>query len=200
MKVLLVLLALIVPSISYAFNGFSSGISGTPIATATRNGIMKVDNVTTSVSSTGTLSTVRAYGELYTNDNSIAQTIPTGTTYTKANPFLTNGASLNTTLDHAAGEITINKSGLYVINFSFSSRIATNDVNLYTAAFANNVELGNVHSLRATKASNVSVSAASGFAYLTEGQKVDVRCRHDYGSSIEVTTIYANLNVRYIGP
>jgi hypothetical protein len=141
-----------------------------------------------------------AYAEIYVADGNTPQSVPTGATYTKITPFTNNGLSLNATPDHTNGKITVTKTGKYLVSFFFSSRIGTTSIDLYTAVFINGVEMNNIHSVRFTNAANIaSISAAQGFVTVSAGQDVDIRCKHSDGGSVNVTVVFGNLHLQYLG-
>lgn len=61
-----------------------------------------------------------AYGEIFVDDGVTAQTVATGTTYTKLTFFVTNGTSSGVTPDAANDKITLTKAGKYKVQGSFS--------------------------------------------------------------------------------
>lgn len=139
----------------------------------------------------------RAYGEIYAHNNVVPLTIPEGeTTYTKIIPFTANGVSKRCTNDFVNGTITVAIAGTYNIGFTASSKVDVNQVAFRTVVFRNGVELNNIHAKRLIKlSSEESTVHIEGFATLAAGDVLDVRVRHDYAGSIELTTEYCNLNV-----
>ncbi len=61
----------------------------------------------------------RAYGEIYVNDASTAQSL-SAATWTKITAFTSNGISKNTTVSHANDKITVTDAGIYKVHVSAS--------------------------------------------------------------------------------
>ena len=141
------------------------------------------------------------YGGIYVTDGASAQTIATGTTYTKMTCFATNGLSSNCTSDAANDKITITKTGKYYLNWSMSASTGTNNITFSFTAFQGGTELAPPHSRRKiSTAGDVCAFGGQGFINVTSVPvDIDLRCRHDNGASIDITPVYANLTVQYIG-
>lgn len=142
-----------------------------------------------------------AYASIYVDNGNTAQSIPTGTTYTKITAYTTNGQSANCTPDAANDKITITQAGVYSVTYTASYTADVNNVTFRGAVFLGGVEQGNIHSggqmglqgaLRST--------ACSGFINVTSvPADIDVRVRHDNVGSVNMTHVYANLNIDRIG-
>lgn len=141
-----------------------------------------------------------AYAEIYVADNSTAQSIPTGSTYSKVTAFSTNGASKSCIPDAANGQITIGKPGKYQVVVNFATKLGTTDVITDTAAFVNGVEQPNIHIRRRFSTSGYTFSVCfQGILSLASGDIVDVRSKHNNAGAVSATVEYANLNVIRIG-
>jgi len=142
-----------------------------------------------------------AYAEIYVEDGSTAQTIPTGTAYTQITAYKTNGLSNNCIADADENRISITVIGKYKVSYTASYTSSVNNVTFRGTVFANNDEIGNIHSggqmgligaLRST--------ACHGFINVTSVPTyIDVRVRHDNGGNVGITHVYANLSVERIG-
>lgn len=137
------------------------------------------------------------YGGIHTHDNSTSQTIPTGTTYTKIINFSENNDSSNVTSDYSNNQIEIDLDGKYRIAGSFSMETDTNNVTGYAAVFINGVEYDEVHWERKiqTAGDRGNASFTGNGIDLSDGDIVDVRLRHDNGSSVDFTFVYMNFNL-----
>jgi hypothetical protein len=141
-----------------------------------------------------------AFAEIYENDASTPQSIPDGITYTKLTHFVTNGLSQNCTPDAANDKITITKPGIYKVSCSLNFSAGAAASTWRIAIFLDGVEQNNCHIMRKIAAAGDTGSASvTGFIDVTSANlDVDVRARHDEGSSTNITIVYANLNVYYL--
>jgi len=141
------------------------------------------------------------YADIYVSDGSVAQSIPTGATYTKLTAFTNNGPSVNCTADVANDKITITKAGFYIVNCSINGRSGTANVTFIFAAFLNSVEQDQVHCHRkfGSAGDNGSSSMSGIIDVTTVPWDLDVRARHDSGGSVDFTSTYMNLCVSYLG-
>ena len=142
-----------------------------------------------------------AYAEMYVAANATAASIPSGSTYTKIiGTGLTLGDYKNTTPSVANGNITINRTGKYLVNATFSSKLGTDSVLWDTAVCINGVEKTNLHMRRkfSTKGYTFNV-CISGIVSLSSGDVLDIRVKHDNASSVNITNEYSNICITYIG-
>jgi hypothetical protein len=159
-------------------------------------GLLTAINVETALSEIAT-NIKKAYAEVYTYDNSTLQSIPNGATFTKITPFMANGASLNCTPDATNQRIVIVDTGAYEISFNATSYTGTNGKTLETAIFKGGVELQNIRSSRKIATTgDKSAMAMSGIVNCLAGDVIDIRVKHDHTSAMNVTTVYATLNVK----
>jgi hypothetical protein len=150
------------------------------------------------VDSTGT------FGEIYVHDGSTAQTIANGATYTKSTAFTTDGASNDCTPNAANDRIDITRTGVYRVEGSVTFSSDTNNIDVYSAVFLGGTEQSNIHIAEAVGViGDVASSGLTGFIDVTDvsgsNGQVDLRFRHDNGSNVNITVLYANLNVQRIG-
>lgn len=152
------------------------------------------------VSTSGQGRLIRAYGEMYLNDNTVGQDIPTGTTYTKLCPVdATLGESKNCTIDNVNCNMVVQVAGLYNISFTASSKVDINQVTLRTTIFKNDIELDNIHSKRVIKiASEESTTHIEGYSRCEVGDFLDIRVRHDNAGTVNLTNEYGNFNIKRI--
>ena len=141
-----------------------------------------------------------AYAEIYVNGNTTAGNVPTGASFTKMIiPSSTKGNEKNCTVDLTAGTITANKSGKYLVNATFSSKLGTTDVIWDTAIFVNNTEATNLHMRRRFSTSGYTFNVCLiGIVTLSAGDVLDIRSKHNNAASVAITTEYANINITKI--
>jgi hypothetical protein len=140
--------------------------------------------------------------ELYISDRTTPLSVPTGTTYTKsfalASTTLTETKYCNA--DPVNSQITITKAGKYRVEGSFSMYSETNNVEFRGATFVDGIEQHNLHWARKiTTANDIGNAGFTGFITATSSTVVDYRIRHLDGGSVNMTTVYGDLNVEYIG-
>lgn len=166
----------------------------------TANGSWKFNGNITADTITGYIETENTFAEIYYADGSTAQSIPTGTTYTKLTPYTTNGESANCTADAANDKITITHTGYYLVQANFSRSCGTNAVTARTAIFLGGVEQDKLHDAQIyTTSTNVQSGTVTGIIKVeTVPVDLDVRIRHNNVGSINFTGIYGNLNVHKI--
>lgn len=143
---------------------------------------------------------IRAYTEIYVNGNTTAGNVPTGASFTKMIiPSSTKGNEKNCTVDLTSGTITVNKSGKYLVNAAFSSKLGTTDVIWDTAIFVNNAEATNLHMRRRFSTLGYTFNVCLiGIVTLSAGDVLDIRSKHNNASSVAITTEYANINITKI--
>jgi hypothetical protein len=140
------------------------------------------------------------FAEIYVADGSTAQSIPTGTTYTKCTLFTTNGASSNCTADATNDKITITKAGKYRVSGTFSMKSGTNNVEFKGTVFYDGTEQSNIHWERKIGvAGDVGNASFSGILTAAANKDIDLRIRHDNAGSIDFTLTYANISICYLG-
>lgn len=143
---------------------------------------------------------IRAFASIYTVENSIVQSVPTGSTYIKVTCYSKNGRNFNCIADVTNDQIIISVSGTYDLTSNFSTIASTAGVTFTTALFVDETEIENIYTKRRWVNANDNSSASmSCQIYLIAGQKITARCKHDSGNSVDITVIYANLSVNYIG-
>jgi len=140
-------------------------------------------------------------GGIHLHDNSTSQTIANGASYVKVINFSgNNDACDNLTCDYVNNKITILKAGKYTVNGAFSFASDTNNIYFYGTLFVNEVEINSCHFKR--KISTVADVGAAPFSDTVELAVDDIltfRARHDNGSPVDVTFVYANLNASRSG-
>lgn len=159
------------------------------------------DAVLAYIDATGRHAGPGTFGGIHVHDNSTAQSIPTGTTYTKLTHFSDNDPASNVTPDAANDKITFTKTGYYLVNCSLNFSDDTNNVEWRVAPFLNGVEYDSIHIVRKIgTAGDVGSASFSGIIDVTTaGWDLDVRARHNYGSDVDLTVEYSNLSVIYLG-
>ena len=150
---------------------------------------------------TGRVTEQGTFAEIYVADATASQAIATGTTYTKLTTFTTNGQSSNCTSDATNDKITVTKTGRYLVTCSINASSGTANSTFKFAAFLNGVEQSNIHAHRkyAAAGDNGSCSISGIIDVTTANWDLDIRARHDVGSSVDLTTTYMNLKVIYLG-
>jgi len=148
----------------------------------------------------GEISYPGTFAEIYTHDNSTAQSIPTGATYTKLTAWSNNGESNNITADASNNKITITKPGRYSVVCSISGSSGTANVVFLASAFLGGVEQDQIHWKRKISTANdIGSMSMSGIIDVTTSSDLDIRARHDNAGSINFTVAYGNLKVEYLG-
>ena len=136
------------------------------------------------------------YGGIHQHDNAVAQTIPTGTTYTKLTEWADNDPSNDVVPDEANGQITLTTAGVYKIESQLSMASDTGNITAFASAFLDGVEQDQCHFNRKIGvASDVGSASFTGIVEATAGQVLDLRMRHDDAGSIDITIQYGSLNV-----
>lgn len=141
-----------------------------------------------------------AYAEIYVHEDSTSTSIPTGSTYTKvvlANSII--GNYKNCTINLQNGNITISKTGIYLVNGTFSSKLGTTDVIWDTAIFVNGIEANNLHMRRKFSTTGYTFNVCiSGLLELNAGDIIDVRVKHNNAGAVVITNEFTNINISCI--
>ena len=143
---------------------------------------------------------VEAFGEIHLHDGATAQTIPSGTTYTKLTSFQHNGYGVNCTPNVANNKIIITSAGYYVVNGSFSFESNRSNIIIKASVFLNGVEQDQIHfGKKIASAGDVGCGSFTGVIQVpTVNADIDVRVRHDYGSTVDIIMLYSNFNVEFL--
>lgn len=141
------------------------------------------------------------YAEIYVNDASTAQSIANGITYTKSTAFTSNGDSQNCTPDATNDKITITKTGRYIVSGYCSFTSGTNLVVWKSAIFMGGAEQSKIHwSRKVGTGSDVGSASFGGIINASQVPvDIDVRFRHDQAGAVDLTVVYSNITVNYIG-
>jgi hypothetical protein len=141
------------------------------------------------------------YAEIHLDSGSTAQSIATGTTYAKLTGIVSNGESANCTADGTNSKITLTKTGRYRVSFNLSMTSGTNGVTFKAAVFWNGTEQHQIHAqTKLTTGADSQHVSGSGIVNITSATTdIDLRVRHDNGGSVNITPIYANITVDYLG-
>lgn len=140
------------------------------------------------------------YGEIHVHDNAVSQSISSGITYTKLDVWSDNGRSQGTTPDYINGEIVVDDTGDYKVEASLSFKSGTGNIIPSCSIFVNDIEQDQAHFIRKISVSgDVGSASITGIANALSGQKIDVRMNHDNGSAVDITVVYGNLNVVFLG-
>lgn len=147
---------------------------------------------------------VDSYGGYYVQDNSIAAVIPAGTTYTKITSIWNKTSPIHqkdVSVDTSIGTLTINKTGKFLVNGSFSFSSGTPNVVWKGAAFYDNAEKGWIHwkVKNSTAADAVSASFTGLLDVSIVGKALDFRVRHDQAGNVNFALEYGNMNVIKVG-
>ena len=139
------------------------------------------------------------YGGIHQHDNAVVQAIPTGTTYTKLTLWADNDPSNHTTPDEATGTITLDVAGDYKVECQLSIKSGTNNTTVFVSAFLDGVEQQQCHFTRKiSTAGDVGSGSFTGILTATAGQVLDLRIRHDLGTSVNITNRYGGLNCQLL--
>jgi hypothetical protein len=144
------------------------------------------------------------FGEIYVADNSTAQTIGTGSTYTKLTAFETDGQSSNVTTDADNDKITITETGRYKVTLVMNGNSDTANVQFDGAIHLGGTIQNNIKCYTEFVAADKNYSSSiSGIIDVTSVSgtdgDIDVRVRHDDGGDVDLTIVNANLVVEYLG-
>lgn len=140
------------------------------------------------------------YGEIHVHDNAISQAIPAGATYTKLNVWSDNGLNKETIPNYTLGSIITLHPGNYKIEASLSFKSGTSNVIPSCSVFVNGVEQDQAHFIRKISvAGDVGSASITGISNALIGQEIDIRMKHDDGSPVDITVVYGNLNVVFLG-
>lgn len=147
---------------------------------------------------------VNSYGGFFAHDNSIAAVIPAGTTYTKITSIWNKTSPIHqkdVSVDTSIGTLTINKTGKFLVNGSFSFSSGTPNVVWKGAAFYDNAEKGWIHwkVKNSTAADAVSASFTGLLDVSIVGKALDFRVRHDQAGNVNFALEYGNMNVIKVG-
>lgn len=141
------------------------------------------------------------FGELYTADNTNAQTIPSGTDYTKVTSPNTAGEYRGVTLDAANNKMILPSTGYYKVSVTASSKLGSAGVTLKSALFLNGIKVPNCQAIR--KINNANDESTVSFGGIvkvdTANSEIDIRVSQSSGSDVSLTTVFCNLNVTYEG-
>lgn len=143
-----------------------------------------------------------AFASIHVHDNTTAQSIPTGATYTKSTAFADNGYNLNCTADASNDKITITQTGYYQVQGAFCFSAGNNNTVWRLSLFVDGVEFEEIHVHRKiSSAGDVGASAFTGIILVsTVPIDIDVRARHDSGGAVNLTITYGNLSIAKIAP
>jgi len=141
------------------------------------------------------------FAEIYLHDESTAQSIATGATYTKFTGWTTNGQSNNCTSDAANDKITITKPGRYKIDGTLSGSSGTANVVFLGSVFWNGIEQNQIHwNRKFSTAGDVGSVSFNGIVDVTSvPTDIDLRLRHDAGAAVNFTANYGNIDAMQIG-
>jgi len=135
------------------------------------------------------------------NDSAAAQSIPTGTTYTKCTGFANNGPANEVTPDASNDKITLTRAGLYQVTVALQFSCGTNSVEWWLAPYLNAVEVDTIHVKQklGTAGDLVSAAMVGVIDVATAPWDLDIRARHDNGGAVDLTIEYGNVSVIYLG-
>lgn len=143
-----------------------------------------------------------SYAGIYVQNGSTAQSVPTGSTYTKLTGFTTDMVANDCTADAASDKITITRTGHYkvsgTISFSLSNTFGTST---YWSAFLDGSEIASAQSVFRPATNNMPYTTGfSGFVDVTSAPlDLDMRMYHSNGAAVDVTLISTQLTVERLG-
>jgi len=143
------------------------------------------------------------YGEIYYHDGGTALVMAAQDTYYQFLGFTDNGVSNNTTPDYTNGHITINKTGIYKLALSLSSRCANAidfEANIHLNNSATQIDPASIHFTTVADAKSVHASTTT-LVSLTAGDTVELWVQRTTGAAISktLTVDLCVLNVIHIG-
>lgn len=141
-----------------------------------------------------------AFASIHNHDSSTAQTIPTGTAYTKLTNFTDGGYGSNCISDAANDKITITSTGNYYVSGSFNFQDDTNNTVWRLCLFVDGAEFEEIHiKMKIGIAGDVVSASFCGIIDVSSVPiDIDVRARHDSGFDVDITVEYANLTAHRI--
>jgi hypothetical protein len=145
---------------------------------------------------------LKAFAGIYVADGVTAQSIPSGATYTKLTGLVTNGQSLNCTSDAPTNhKITITKPGKYQLAWTLSMFSGTSDVTWRATIFAAGTEQPQCHgAVRTINSGDILPCSGVGFVNVaTAPLDIDLRIRQSTAGSVNLTPVYSNINVNFVG-
>ena len=143
----------------------------------------------------------KVFGCIYlSGEGSTAQSIPSGATYTKITPFTANMAgNLVATPNYTTGQITVNRTGLFMVGFSRTYTVETANVVWHVAVFVNGVIQPQTILANKSLSTNTPSYADLGIPVAANsGDTIDIRLKHDNGSDVAITYEHATLSVTSI--
>ena len=164
-------------------------------------GIGTTNPPTSKLEVVGLVAQTGTYGEIYLNDASTAQSIPTGSTYTKITVLTSNGESAGSmTPDATNDKITITRAGKYKVIVTLNFSVGTLNTTWRGSVFVGGTEHSDIHFKETfTALATTHTITMSGIITATNSSDVDVRVRHDNGGSVDFTPEYGNMNITYQG-
>ncbi|MGV8131586.1 MAG: hypothetical protein ACP5N7_05810, partial [Candidatus Pacearchaeota archaeon] len=149
----------------------------------------------------GLVAQTNSYGEIYLNDASTAQSIPTGATYTKFTGWTNDGENAgNVQASSSQDKLIITRAGKYKVTVTLNASVGTINTTWRGAVFVGDVEHSDIHFKETfTALSTTHTMTMSGIITATSTSDVDVRVRHDNGGSVDYTAEYGNINIVYLG-
>lgn len=141
------------------------------------------------------------FGGIHVDSGSTAQSITTGSVYTKITAFTDNDLSKNMTPDADNDKITITVDGVYQIILSTSIASGTANITFFGSVFLESVEQGQCHWTRKVgSAGDIGAATLNGNVTVTAApMDIDFRVRHDGVGDVDLTISYANLSVNFLG-
>lgn len=138
-----------------------------------------------------------AFGDEYVTNNTNSQSIPSGTAWTRVIPPALVGNCYNMNVSSLNMIITI--TGYYQVNLHTSSTVGTNGVTIETTLFKNETQIPNIHGDRYIQnANNESTVSIGGIVYLTVGDQISLRVKHNNASAVNLTVRYGNLSAHLL--
>ena len=144
---------------------------------------------------------LQATGNIHLHDGVTAQSIPTGSTYTKLTGFTDHGPSVFTKPDAENNKIILTKKGIYKVSIPISAFSGTANVTFSMAAFLDGVEQHQVHAYRKFAVANDNGFCMPDGLIMVDTVPIDldVRAKHTSGSAVNLTLVYAGITVDYKG-
>ena len=140
-----------------------------------------------------------SYAQMYRTGSGVAQSIPTGTAWTKLTPFTANSNAFDSTPDHANDRIVIGRAGQYKVTFTRSFDVGTANTTWKSTVLKNGSEWApSTQQVKMLNATTSTYACTSCQISCAAGDVLTIGVQHDNASSVNVTHAFATLSVEAV--